>query len=46
VTKEDLSHIKLCIDTEVEYKQACDRFQSAYSKRKLAAKEGLYVYEY
>jgi spore coat polysaccharide biosynthesis protein SpsF (cytidylyltransferase family) len=46
VTKEDLSHIKLCIDTEVEYKQACERFVSAYHKRKQASKMGLYVYEY
>jgi spore coat polysaccharide biosynthesis protein SpsF len=46
VTKEDLSHIKLCIDTEVEYKQACERFQSAYRKRKEATTAGLYVYEY
>jgi spore coat polysaccharide biosynthesis protein SpsF (cytidylyltransferase family) len=46
VTKEDLSHIKLCIDTEEEYKQACDRFGSAYRKRKQAQSAGLFVYEY
>jgi spore coat polysaccharide biosynthesis protein SpsF (cytidylyltransferase family) len=46
VTKEDLSHIKLCIDTEDEYKQACERFGSAYKKRKGAIDKGLYVYEY
>ncbi len=46
VTKEDLSHIKLCIDTEEEYKLACERFGSAYRKRKEASAAGLYVYEY
>lgn len=46
VTKEDLSHIKLCIDTEEEYKQACYRFGSAYRKRKEATEAGLYVYDY
>ncbi len=46
VTKDDLSHIKLCIDTEDEYKQACERFGSAYRKRKGAMEAGLYVYEY
>lgn len=44
--KEDLSHIKLCIDTEAEYKQAFERFDSAYKKRKAAIDAGLYVYEY
>jgi spore coat polysaccharide biosynthesis protein SpsF (cytidylyltransferase family) len=46
VHKEDLSHIKLCIDTEEEYKRACERFGSAYRKRKRAMEAGLYVYEY
>jgi spore coat polysaccharide biosynthesis protein SpsF (cytidylyltransferase family) len=46
VTKEDLSHIKLCIDTEEEYNLACQRFGSAYRKRKGASSSGLYVYEY
>lgn len=46
VTKEDLSHIKICIDTEDEYKQACERFGNAYRKRKDAAARGLYVHEY
>ena len=46
ITKEDLSHIKLCIDTEKEYELACDRFGSAYTKRKQAIDGGLYVYEF
>jgi spore coat polysaccharide biosynthesis protein SpsF len=46
ITKEDLSHIKLCIDTEQEYKEACQRFNNAYIKRKKAMEAGLYVYEY
>lgn len=46
IHKEDLSHIKLCIDTEDEYKQACERFGRAYRKRKEAIDAGLYVYEY
>jgi spore coat polysaccharide biosynthesis protein SpsF len=46
LTKEDLSDIKLCIDTEVEYYAAKKRFNDAYTKKKAAIEEGLYVYEY
>jgi spore coat polysaccharide biosynthesis protein SpsF len=46
LTKEDLSDIKLCIDTEEEYQAAKKRFNDAYTKKKAAIEEGLYVYEY
>lgn len=46
IHKEDLSHIKLCIDTEDEYNAARERFNTAYRKRKKAIEDGLYVYEY
>lgn len=46
ITKEDMSGIKLCIDTEDEYKKACERFTSAYLKKKAANDSGLFVYDY
>lgn len=46
VTKEDLSHIKLCVDTQEEHSDAFQRFESAYQKRKGAMEAGLYVHEY
>lgn len=46
IAKEDLSHIKLCIDTEDEYKQAAQRFSSAVAKREAARSSGLGIYDY
>ncbi len=46
VAKEDLSAIKLCIDTEDEYKHAAARFAAAIEKRDAAKKAGLGIYDY
>lgn len=46
IQKEDLSGIKLCIDTHDEYQKARNRFQSATNKKREAVKSEIYVYEY
>lgn len=46
LNKEDISHIKLCIDTPDEYESAKGRFEKSYDKRLKAIKRGIYVYEY
>jgi spore coat polysaccharide biosynthesis protein SpsF (cytidylyltransferase family) len=46
IGKEDFSYLKHCIDTEEEYKDACQRFESAISKRKQAIQSNIHVYEY
>jgi spore coat polysaccharide biosynthesis protein SpsF (cytidylyltransferase family) len=46
IQKEDLSGIKICIDTEDEYLKARDRFQSAINKKRQAVNSEIYVYEY
>ena len=44
--KEDISHIKLCIDTADDYAAASRRFSEASEKRKAATLKGISVYEY
>ena len=44
--KEDLSMMKLCVDTSDEYFAAVRRFESAQFKRNAALKRGLFVNEY
>jgi len=46
INKEDLSHIKLCIDTPEELEAARSRFTSAYRKKKLANEMGLFTNDY
>lgn len=46
INKEDISGIKLCIDTVDEYNAAVKRFESSHSKKNEAMKKGLFVYEY
>lgn len=46
ISKEDLSHLKLCIDTQDEYDNAVERFSSAAHKRNIATEKGVYHYDY
>jgi spore coat polysaccharide biosynthesis protein SpsF (cytidylyltransferase family) len=46
IQKEDLSHIKICIDTPDEYDNCHKRFESALNKKELAKKKGLGIYDY
>jgi spore coat polysaccharide biosynthesis protein SpsF (cytidylyltransferase family) len=46
ISKEDLSHIKLCIDTQEEYDQATARYGSAAHKRNIATEKGILHYDY
>jgi spore coat polysaccharide biosynthesis protein SpsF (cytidylyltransferase family) len=46
INKEDMSHIKTCIDTADEYFAAVRRFESSSIKRLDAINGGLNVYEY
>lgn len=46
IQKEDMSHIKLCIDTENEFNECRVRFNQALLKKEIAAKRGLGIYDY
>lgn len=46
IQKEDLSGIKLCIDTKEEFDKASIRFQDALNKKIIATRKGLGVYDY
>lgn len=46
INKEDLSHIKLCIDTSDEFDACSERFNSSYRKKIEAERNGITVYEY
>lgn len=46
IAKEDLSHIKLCIDTQEEFDKATERFTSASHKRHIATEKGVHHYDY
>jgi spore coat polysaccharide biosynthesis protein SpsF (cytidylyltransferase family) len=46
IQKEDLSDIKLCVDTKDEFERASARFQDALNKKSIATRKGLGVYDY
>jgi spore coat polysaccharide biosynthesis protein SpsF len=46
IAKEDLSDIKLCIDTDDEYARCKVRFDKAIEKREAARRAGLGIYDY
>lgn len=46
IQKEDMSHIKLCVDTEHEFNECKMRFNQALLKKEIAAKKGLGIYDY